>query len=60
MIVLERLTAVGFMINLAKCDFLESEVEVLGNILGNGLIKPCYKQLQVIAECKEPKSVRNF
>ena len=43
MIVLERLTAVGFMINLAKCDFLESEEEVLGNIVGNRLMKPCYK-----------------
>ena len=43
MIVLEWLTAVGFIINLAKCDFLESEVKMLGYIVGNGLVKPCHK-----------------
>ena len=43
MIVLEQLTAVGFMLNLAKCDFLESEVKMLGYLVGNDLVKPFYK-----------------
>ena len=33
----EWLRAVGFMINLAKYDFLESEVKMLGYMVGNGL-----------------------
>ena len=38
MIVLEWLIAVGFMINLAKCNFLELEVKMLGYMVGNGLV----------------------
>ena len=43
MIVLDWFMAVGFMISLAKCDFLELEVKMLGCMVGNGLIKPCHK-----------------
>ena len=43
MVVLECLTAVGFIINLAKCGFIESEVKMLGYRVGNGLRKPCHK-----------------
>ena len=31
------------MINLTKCDYLELEVKMLVNMVGNGLVKPCYK-----------------
>ena len=42
MIVLECLTIVGFMMNLAKCDFLESKVKMVAYMLGNELVKPCH------------------
>ena len=37
MIVLEGLTAVGFMINLAKCGLLKSEVKMLGCMISKAL-----------------------
>ena len=40
MIVLEWLTIVGFMMNLAKCDSLESKVKMVGYMVGNELVKP--------------------
>ena len=42
------------MINLTKYNYLELEVKMLGNMVGNGLVKPCYKKLQDIAKCKKP------
>ena len=33
----------GFMISLAKCNFLKLEVKMLGCMLGSGLVKPCHK-----------------
>ena len=42
MIVLEWLTIVGFMMNLAKCDFFESKVKMVGYMIGNKYVKPCH------------------
>ena len=42
MIVLEQLRTARFMIILAKCDSLKSEIKLLGCMVGNGLVKPCH------------------
>ena len=36
------LTAAGFMINLAKCEFLELEVKMLRFEVGSSLVKLYY------------------
>ena len=35
--------AVGFMINLAKCDFFRVRSKNARLYGGNGLVKPCHK-----------------
>ena len=42
-LVLDYLARVGFVINLAKCEFLAWEVRVLGFQVDSSFVKPCHK-----------------
>ena len=48
--VIAKLTAVGFMIEIKKCNSLCNEVQMLGFMIGNGKVHPVTRQLDVIAE----------
>ena len=41
--VVSCLTSAGFMINVKKSDFLESMIKMLGFMVGDGKLCPCYE-----------------
>jgi len=60
LIVLQRLTKAGFMINTAKSKFLVSSLKMLGYNVAAGSIQPRFPQLQAVVESKRsPKSIRD-
>ena len=52
--VLERLKKVNITIKVSKCFFCRSEVEYLGQVVGNGMQRPTEYNVEKILQCKPP------
>ena len=52
MLILHRLISAGFMINIRKSTFLTSSLKLLGFVVGAGLRKPVFPQLEAWIESK--------
>lgn len=59
-LVLKRLTDAGFSLNIAKCSFLKTSVQFLGNVVENGTVKPSPLKIQALAESAVPKTVKEL
>ena len=60
---LNKIKSAGLVLNEEKCRFFESEIEYLGHIISEGVIKPDPKRIKTILECKPPitlKDLRSF
>ena len=55
--ILELLKEAGLTLNLKKCKFGMRQVEFLGYILGEGVIRPGERKIQAIAEFPRPRNV---
>ncbi|KRH94445.1 gag-pol polyprotein, partial [Pseudoloma neurophilia] len=58
--VLQRLTEVGFFVNLKKCQFLKSEVSFLGFRIGNGKMSIPQQQIREVIDFENPKIGQNY
>lgn len=61
--VLLRLKNAGLTVNPQKCFITKTEVEYLGFVVGNGVIRPQVKKVQAIEGCPQPrtrKELRSF
>ena len=56
--VMKRLYAVGLQCNGAKCCFLSTEIELLGHIIANGVVKPQTWKLDSVKNIR-PKTVKD-
>lgn len=60
---LNRIKSSGLALNEAKSKFFQTEIECLGHIISNGIIKPDPKRIDDIISCKPPltlKDLRSF
>lgn len=55
--VLSRINASGISINLKKCRFAQIEIEILGNLVSEGKIKPIAERTEAISNYKNPNTV---
>lgn len=61
--VMERLRSAGLTVNAAKCVFGKAEIEYLGFVIGNGVIKPQVNKVAAMESCPLPdtrKQLRSF
>ena len=58
--VFSRLQGADLRVNWSKCEWLLPEVEYLGYILGNGLLKPDPKKVAAMVEWPTPTSVKEI
>ncbi|KAA8496806.1 Transposon Ty3-I Gag-Pol polyprotein [Porphyridium purpureum] len=55
--VLSRLQKAGYRLKRKKCSFFVSEVEYLGNIVGNGCVKMDPRKVEALRDWPVPKTV---
>ncbi|KAA8495820.1 Transposon Ty3-I Gag-Pol polyprotein [Porphyridium purpureum] len=55
--VLSRLQKAGYRLKRKKCSFFVSEVEYLGNIVGNGCVKMDPRKVEALKDWPVPKTV---
>lgn len=58
--VLDTLTRAGFSINVHKCSFLCTEVEYLGRIISNGVVKPSKSKIEALVKAPIPENVKQI
>lgn len=57
-LVLTTLKSHGFYININKCKFLQEQVEYLGRLIVNGIVKPSPSKTETLKLMKHPNNVR--
>lgn len=55
---LTTLTAAGFLINLKKCTFLDTQLEYLGRLIGHGQVRPSPSKTEALVKSPKPTNVR--
>ena len=58
--VLKRLTESNIPLNLDKCEFIKSEVKVLGNIVRAIGVSPDPEKIEAIVNLPAPKNIREI
>ncbi|WP_395009188.1 RNase H-like domain-containing protein, partial [Undibacterium sp.] len=58
--VLERLEAANLKLNPGKCSFLKPEVEYLGHVIGNGVLKTHPRNTNAIKHFPRPTTVKTL
>jgi ''chromo'' (CHRromatin Organisation MOdifier) domain./Reverse transcriptase (RNA-dependent DNA polymerase)./Integrase core domain. len=61
--VLKRLRTANVVLKPEKCDLCQQEVEYLGHVVGNGVLKTCPRNVEKVKQCKLPQTltqVRSF
>lgn len=56
--VLELAAKYGLIFNWKKCRFLQKEIEFLGYIIGNGIIRPSPSRVADLMDMREPRNVK--
>jgi hypothetical protein len=49
----------GLSLNRTKCKFFKEEIEILGNIIGKGCVKPDPKKTEAINKFKKPTNIKS-
>ena len=55
--VLKRLKAANIVLKPEKCDVCQNEVEYLGHIVGNGVLRTTKHNVDKVKECKLPETI---
>jgi hypothetical protein len=58
--VLSRLTAAGFTINAAKCQFCKPEIKFLGHIISDKTVRPDNEKIEAILRYPVPKNQKQL
>ncbi|KRH92925.1 LTR retrotransposon, partial [Pseudoloma neurophilia] len=59
-IVLGKLASASMFLNKNKCNFFKTEIEILGQIISNGIVKPDPKKTEAILKCSEPQTIKEL
>ena len=57
-VVLEVASEAGLLINWDKCRFLQPQVEYLGHIVKDGMVRPSEHKTKAVARFPKPKNFR--
>ena len=58
--VLDRLTQTNLTVNLAKCEFAKATVTYLGEVVGQGEVRPVQAKVEAILKYPVPASKREL
>jgi hypothetical protein len=58
--VLQKLTAAGFTVNAAKCQFCRPEVKFLGHIISDKTVRPDNERIEAILRYPAPRNQRQL
>jgi hypothetical protein len=59
-IVFGRIKAAGLSLNKSKCHLYKTEIKILGNIVGNGVIKPDPDKIKAIKDYNRPTNIKEL
>lgn len=58
--VLDRIKKAGLALNLKKCKFFKEEIEILGCIVGQGIVKPDKLKVEALNKFKKPENIKEL
>lgn len=59
-IVMKRLYDAGITLNRKKCNFIRTEIEILGSIISESVIKPDKEKKKAINEFRRPSNIKEL
>ena len=59
-IVMDKIVGAGLVLNKKKCRFFQTEVVILGSVIGNGTVKPDPNKIKAINTFTRPKNLKNY
>ncbi|MGL5708894.1 MAG: reverse transcriptase domain-containing protein [Aeromonas sp.] len=58
--VFKRIEMGGLVLNKAKCKFFKEELNILGHVISNGIVKPDKTKIEAINNFKRPENIRQL
>ncbi len=55
-----KLRAIGLSLNKKKCNLVKTEIKLLGNIIGNGIVKPDPAKIEAIKKYALPTNIKEM